>query len=46
MKAELRRLRDQFREWYAALSITEIVSNRALIQRIEVLEQRLAAMVS
>lgn len=46
MKTELRRLRDQFRNWYAALSIAEIVKNRALIQRIEALEQRLSAMVS
>lgn len=46
MKNELVRLRNQFREWYAILSITEIISNRALIQKIEGLEQRLSVMVS
>lgn len=46
MKGELRKLRDQFREWYATLSVTEIVGNRTLIQHIEVLDQRLSTMVS
>lgn len=45
MKSEFIQLRDQFREWYASLSIAEIVGNPKLIQKIEQLEKRIALMV-
>lgn len=37
-----RKLRDEFRKWYAALSLKEIVTNKVLIAEIEVLEQLLS----
>lgn len=46
MNSEIINLRNQFREWYATLSISELIVNRRLTQRIEILEKRLSALVA
>jgi hypothetical protein len=46
MRNEINQLREQFREWYATLSIVEIMTNEPLIQKIESLERRLTVLVS
>lgn len=45
MNKSIQILRMQFREWYSALSVEEILLNRVLIQKIECLERRLTSMV-
>jgi hypothetical protein len=45
MKNEILKLRDQFRDWYASISVTEIVFNEDLVLRIEKLEHRLSSIV-
>ncbi len=44
MKSEILNLRNLFREWYATLSVAEVVGNRKLTQRIEAVEQRFLAL--
>lgn len=46
MKSDLEKLRDQFRDWYATVSISEIVANAELVRKIESLERRLSVMVA
>ncbi|NUN07187.1 MAG: hypothetical protein HUU57_15685 [Bdellovibrio sp.] len=38
----VKRLKEEFRKWYAALSLKEIVTNKVLIEEIEVLEKMLS----
>lgn len=41
----LARLRDEFRRWYGRLSVTELVSNKRLVEEIEAIERMLSPML-
>jgi hypothetical protein len=40
MKSEFKSAREQFRDWYGALSIDELGTNMELIKKIERLDRR------
>ena len=44
-KRVLARLRDEFRRWYGRLSVTELVSNKRLVEEIEAIERMLSPML-
>ena len=46
VKSDLEKLRNQFRDWYATVSVSEIVANAELVRKIENLERRLSLMVA
>lgn len=44
-KRVLAKLRDEFRRWYGRLSVTELVSNKRLVEEIEAIERILSPMI-